>query len=227
MMRIGPVLAIVSILAASAHAAPGAEPWCGFQAGVQLGHTSLSIDRLKVNAVDPDYRVRRDVAASGVDYGLFAGYVLPLGPLRLGIEADLSSNRSEENNEDDLIDNTRFQFKETHGIGVRIGYPLAAGALLYVRVGWEAARTEFHQVDPIDPPSRAHATRTLNGTRVGLGVELALTPQWHLRADYGWTRFGRLEATETFEQDGQEQVWAQWSMKPTSYRFRLAIAYRF
>lgn len=216
-----------SLLVAGVLLTPSAQaalPWCGFQVGVQAGHSSFDVTRRAEEVWGTGFTTR-EVAASGTEFGLFVGYQMPVGPVWLGLQAEYALSGAEENTDTEAGDLSRLAFKKNHGVAFRVGYALNRNVLVFARLGWEATQAEFSHHDPDPPSTSAAATRTLNGRCFGLGADLAVSERVSLRLEYTWTKFSTLKTTEMI--DDWEMEYANWSIKPVNSRFRIAAAYRF
>lgn len=162
-----------------------------------------------------------DFKSSGGQPGLHLGYNHQLGNVIVGVEADWSMARVKASQyalgtgfqpSSSTTDQNRRQASYDYGfdnlvtLRARLGYSLgrvlvyATGGLALLRE--EQERTQYRsgvgtQLYPNGSASGSWFSETDRKTRtgytVGGGAELAVTNSWSIRADYGYTRFGKTD----------------------------------
>lgn len=171
------LLAGGAVTAALPARAQETSPFTGFRLELLGGYDNLrngsSVD------IDDDDTDDIDQSIDGFLYGVGIGYDVDLGTAVLGVEGELSDSTGEEDPGQTL--NAPFDYRANLGrdlyVGARVGFKASPRTLLYVKGGY--TNTKMNAVvtdnDPADPEDYAvSADETIDGYRVGAGVEYAL-----------------------------------------------------
>lgn len=166
----------------------------GLYAGASLGHATLANELTGTHndggSTPGTFSFSGDFADAGFTGGFFAGYGRTWGQLYVGLEADAEASNFgwEHVRVSGATGSGGRDFaaekRGGYGGGVRIGYVLANGSLLYGQAG--AVRTRFNTVyskGAIDRSDR------LDGTRYGLGAEIPASENAFVRMDYSYTHY--------------------------------------
>lgn len=189
----------------------------GFYVGGKVTRDTYS-DDINVTATDGI-----DTASFGIDSlsgdgfaaALFIGYDLEVNRWHLGIEGEYGFSGADMNFSYELNGTEEvasIEARETYGATARFGYEVMNGALVYGRAGW--VETKFRG-------NPGTSTRE-DGPRFGGGVELALSDQLSVRAEYLFTDYGNSTTTVT-----EANVTETWEESVTGEAFNLGLAVRF
>lgn len=198
---------LTTILAASISSVAIAEPFNGPYIGAQGGYDSYHVN---ATGTVTGFSGKADLGASGGNFGLFAGYGKTFGTLYLGAELEGSLNNATMKFSDNIGDNFGAKSKNTFGGDLRVGFLPSATTLLYASVG--AVRSKF------DGTGQLTGSKSLTGTRLGLGAETAISAKVTARLGWNYT-------------DYQDYKYAgggiSAKLSPTENLFRLGLAYHF
>lgn len=170
----------------------------GLYAGASLGHGTLGTELTGTHndSGGGPYDFTGDFANSGFTGGFFTGYGHTFNQVYVGLELDAEAsnlgwyhNRQTGGDSDGGRDFS-VEKRGSYGAGLRLGYVLGNGSLLYGRVG--AVRTRFN-TSYVKGGSAANwidRSDTLDGTRIGLGAEIPASDNAFIRMDYSYTRYG-------------------------------------
>ena len=161
----------------------------GAYAGVQLGHGTLQSDNSgpRPNATTTNFILDTTRAGQGFTGGVFAGYGIQANGLYIGgeAEAELSSaNWNIERSPQGRI--YSIDKKNTIGAALRLGYVFNDSVLVYVRGG--PVRSKF-DVNYRTTGTSAFDSPTLDGVRLGAGIEFAIGEKTHARLDFTQTDY--------------------------------------
>lgn len=158
---------------------------------------------------------KADLNLDGWTYGGFFGYGKTFDRLYLGGEGELGG--LELSDKTKLVGGrvTGLDGNETYGISARAGYLVTNDALVYGRVGWQ--RTNY-EVNSALAGTSVSKSDTLNGVRVGGGVEYAVTDNILARLEYNYTDYEALKYTAGG---------TAYSLQPDDSQIRVGVAYRF
>lgn len=125
----------------------------------------------------------------GLLYGGIVGYDYQIGSAVFGVEAEASGStlKASEEVEDE---SGELRAGRDLYIGARAGYAVSGEAMLYAKVGYTNARIEATYDDGEDE-FEDHAT--LDGFRVGAGLEYKITPTVHLKTEYRYSNYSNLD----------------------------------
>lgn len=167
----------------------------GFYAGAAVGHGTLATE-LQGTHFDQGtgpYDFYGEFGSTGFTGGFFAGYGHTFNRFYVGLdlEADAANFGWDHQRQTGGGGGRDFTVEKRggYGAGLRLGYALDNGALLYGRIGLVQTRFntiynkgagETHWIDRTDKP---------DGTRIGLGAELPVSPHAFVRMDYSYTEY--------------------------------------
>lgn len=166
----------------------------GLYMGASFGHDTLGTN---LTGTQKDgggtYGFAGDFAFTGFTGGVFTGYGLTFGQVYVGLEAEADAANfgwyQQRDTEGGGGRDFSVERRGSYGGGVRVGYVLPNGALLYGRVG--AVQTRFNTMYNKGASMGAWINRsdTLAGTRVGVGAEIPASENAFVRMDYSYTRY--------------------------------------
>jgi outer membrane immunogenic protein len=199
------LLAASALAAATLFSAPAMaqDTPSGFRAGVIGGLDIIRPGSTEDSDVDGD-----DQSIEGFQYGIEAGYDLPLGGAVLGIEAELSDTTGK--TRVDSTDPNFFGYGEVGTgrdiyVGARLGVPVGTGTLLYAKGGYTNARLN---VLASNGTEELEENFELDGWRLGAGVEKSIGTNTYAKVEYRYSnytdadfQFANGTTTDTFEVD--------------------------
>jgi hypothetical protein len=164
----------------------------GFYAGATMGHQALTSN---VTGIQKDKSGSSNFQgdfgdAGGVNGGAFAGWGASWGRWYGGLEATAETSTADwQHVREPTGRDFSVEKHETYGLGLRGGYQLASGTLLYLHA--DRLRTRFgtrwskgdNRSNDVDRDDR------VDGTRIGVGADLPLTRALFLRMDYSYTDY--------------------------------------
>lgn len=166
----------------------GAE-WSGLYLGAQLGHDTLNLQTQGGRDQGIDISDYSDSSSSS---GLFAGYGKSRGPWYAGVEIEYEdSNVDIYHRKSKLSSRTLDLSKgDSYGIGLRAGYQLNTGPLIYARLG--AVSTDFDVYMTVNDrtDSAYDDAPEKTGTRLGIGTDIPISDRLFARLDYTHTDYG-------------------------------------
>ncbi|MGK6354523.1 outer membrane protein [Sphingomonas sp. DT-207] len=199
------LLAASALAAATIFAAPAMaqDTPSGFRAGVIGGLDIVRPGSTEDSDVEGD-----DQSIEGFQYGIEAGYDLPLGGVVLGVEAELSDSTGKTRT--DTSDPNFFGYGEVNTgrdiyVGARLGVPVGTGTLLYAKGGYTNARLN---VAADNGTETFDENFELDGWRLGAGVEKSIGTNTYAKVEYRYSnytdadfQFANGATTDTFEVD--------------------------
>ena len=168
---------IFSGIAAPA-AAQDASTFTGPRVEAQVGWEQIQFDLA-------DYGVDDNVHDSGITYGVAIGYDAALGTnLVAGVEATLSFSSTDGEFADSSALGYTYDTGRELAVAGRLGAPVGSNALLYGKVGYTNLRVKAAS------DGATTSTRTdLDGVQVGVGTEIALTPNTYVKGEYSYSNY--------------------------------------
>jgi opacity protein-like surface antigen len=211
-------------------AAPPVDPEFlrGVYAGAHLGHGSVqsALSATHFHSGPPAYNdpLQADFGASGMTSGVYLGYGHTFNRVYLGLELDAEPSQAQWKHDRVTSGSGGRDFSvrklESYGASLRAGYVLANGAMVYGRYG--AVNTQFNTQYQRGSSGLVDRDDTLEGTRVGFGVELPVNKSAFWRLDYSVTQYA---ATPGFSTPGGTPDVV--SMTNREDLFRLGFGVRF
>jgi outer membrane protein W len=167
----------------------------GLYMGADLGHDTLGtkLTGTQLDSGGGPYDFTGDFAHSGFTGGVFAGYGYTYKQFYVGLEMDAEASNfgwyQERNTEGGGGRDFSAEKRGSYGGGLRLGYVLPNGSLLYGRIG--AVQTRFNTMynKGANLGAWINRTDTLPGTRFGLGAEIPASQNTFVRMDYSYTRY--------------------------------------
>ncbi|HUW27407.1 MAG TPA: outer membrane beta-barrel protein [Sulfuriferula sp.] len=177
----------------------------GFYAGAKVGHGSLTT---RLDAIHNDgggagcsnCAFTGDFGKLGGTWGFFAGYGWTFNRVYLGLDLEAESSNTQWFNNRDSSGGGRdvsVQKKGSYGAGVRLGYVLNNGSLLYARAG--QVRTRFNTLYVKGNNAAAWVDRddVLKGNRLSIGAEVPAYRNLFVKMEYAVTNYGDYGFTTT------------------------------
>jgi outer membrane immunogenic protein len=213
------IAGIVGLFALAQVGAAEAQPynWTGFYAGANAGYASGSSDTVSLlnqsppspGALEVNSHWSPTLHPNGFSGGMQAGYNRQWGSWVFGGELDMNSFATSDQKTDTNVYpgfapttytiHTKVDTDWLFTLRPRIGWA-ANNWLFYVTGG--LAVTDMHANWRINDMSgnfeSASASATRAGGIVGGGIEIGLTPQWSLKAEYLYMSFGSISANSVF-----------------------------
>jgi opacity protein-like surface antigen len=170
----------------------------GLYAGASLGHdtvgTKLTGTQKDSNGTLGPFAFTGDFANAGFAGGFFAGYGWTHKQFYAGLELDAEAANfgwyhervagSGGGGRDFSVEK-----RGSYGAGVRVGYVLDNGSLLYGRIGLVQARFNTVYNKGANANSWIDRSDTQGGTRIGLGAEIPASQNTFVRMDYSYTTY--------------------------------------
>lgn len=199
------LLAASALAAATLFSAPAMaqDVPSGFRVGVIGGLDIVRPGSTEDSDVEGD-----DQSIEGFQYGVEAGYDLPLGGAVLGVEAELSDSTGKTRT--NTSDPNFFGYGEVGTgrdiyVGARLGVPVGTGTLAYVKGGYTNARLN---VVADNGTTTLDENFELDGWRLGAGVEKSIGRNTYAKLEYRYSnytdadfQFANGATTDTFEVD--------------------------
>ena len=177
--------------------APAVADFAGYYIGAQFGNAALLSDNEGARSGGTEVDIIR--GSHGPVAGAFAGYGVMRDRLYAGIEVEADVSGANWNIERDP-DGRIFSAERNYSAAVsaRLGWRFGDSALIYGRVG--AVRAQF-EIPYETSGAAVHSKETVNGLRVGAGMEVALGSRTHLRLDYALTDYDRYDVVYSTNSD--------------------------
>lgn len=123
-----------------------------------------------------------------VGYGVGVGYDMQMGGAVIGVEGEFSDSDTRDCIGSTTVADPRLCLKSGRDLyaGARIG-AVMSGALVYGKVGYTNARGKFTSDDGTDEITLAKTD--LDGVRVGGGVELPVSSNSFIKAEYRYSNY--------------------------------------
>lgn len=194
------LLAAASALAVSAPAyaqdgdATFTGPWVAGLVGYDNNRAGSDVD---AEDEEDDF----DDGISGVNYGVGAGFDFAAGGLVVGVEGEYMESEADTNY--DLDDDVGLGVANLDAgrdmyIGARLGARLGSNAMIYAKGGYTNAK---YNVLTSDGTTDTDTDIELDGWRAGAGVEVAVTENAFIKAEYRYSNYtsGDVEFTDGTE----------------------------
>ena len=187
------ILAAGTAIAAAVPAlAQDASPadFSGLRVGAEVGYDHLRSG----SSEDVDNTRNLKQSLDGIEYGVVAGYDVPVGQrLRIGAEASYAgSSASWDNNNGvpNVFNLGRVKADRDIYVGGRIGYVTSPRMMVYVKGGYTNQRFNYEGTDGTTDLNQRLDT---DGYRVGAGVEYALSRNGYIGAEYRYSNYSKGE----------------------------------
>jgi len=210
-------ISVLSALICAAVAVPASaqettDDWTGAYIGAVGGYESITFDA--------DEEIWGEDAGSESDdgflFGANLGYDFDTGSAVIGIEAEVTGSQVEESATDiDVVgDELKLEAGRDLYVGARAGFKASDNVLVYAKGGYTNAKAIVSYDDGTEEIFRE--SDTLDGFRVGAGVETRFDGGFRLRGEYRYADYG--EYTYEGETSG---------ISVSKHQFVLGIAYGF
>lgn len=130
--------------------------------------------------------------ASGVTYGIGAGYDVRAGNAIFGVEAEASDSTADRTVTGAVIagDSLRVRAGRDLYIGGRAGVGIGGNSLVYVKAGYTNARFRADYDDGTAATASDFTSRTnLDGIRAGVGAQIGVGSNAYLRTEYRYSNY--------------------------------------
>lgn len=181
--------AMLAAAPAMAQAVEDDSPFTGFRAQAVGGYDSVRAG----SSVDDDVAIDNDQSADGILYGAAVGYDVDLGGVIIGPEAEFAMSNADTDFEDGDFEGFGFGNVSADRdiyLGARVGAKVGENALAYVKGGYTNAKLDIRSNDGT---TEFDNDIDLDGYRVGGGVELALSQNMFVNAEYRYSNYSRAE----------------------------------
>ena len=188
---------IATLLAGAAFAAamPAAaqaqenSPFTGLRVQGVTGYDSVRAG----SSVDDDANVDNDQSAEGIIYGAAVGYDIDMGGVVVGPEAEFTFSSADTDFENGDFEGFGFgnvSAERDLYLGARVGARVGENALAYVKGGYSNATFNTRNNDGTTEFRDGY---DVDGYRLGGGVEVALSQNMFLNAEYRYSNYSRAE----------------------------------
>ncbi|WP_395612614.1 outer membrane protein [Allosphingosinicella sp.] len=130
--------------------------------------------------------------ASGVTYGVGAGYDFRSGNAIFGVEAEASDSTADRSVTGAVIagDSLRVRAGRDLYVGGRVGVGVGGNSLIYAKAGYTNARFRADYDDGTVATVNDFAQRTnLDGIRAGVGAQIGVGSRAYLRTEYRYSNY--------------------------------------
>ncbi|HET8613408.1 MAG TPA: porin family protein [Sphingomonas sp.] len=168
------ILAIPFALAAAAPAAAQTAPFTGAHVDGIIGW-----DRLQNNGHNDDIMYGLN---AGYDFGTRSGTIF-------GVEAEIADSNNKSCYGAETVADPRVCAKAARDIyvGGRIGKVITPRTMIYAKAGYTNARVKLTSDDGTGQTTLGHSD--LDGIRLGVGAEYALSPNSFVKAEYRYSNY--------------------------------------
>lgn len=168
-------------------APPPAPPAEGVFSGPRVG-AILGYDKLQPGSSEDSDIAGDDEGADGLLYGGEIGYDWQRGRLVFGAEAEIAGSTAKVGNPARAnLGFGRVKAGRDLYVGGRIGTTLSPTTLVYAKAGYTNARIDL---TASDGTTETGGHFNLDGYRLGLGVERALSPRTYAKIEYRYSNYG-------------------------------------
>jgi outer membrane immunogenic protein len=171
-------------------------PWVAGLVGYDNTRAGSDVDD---DTTDDDF----DDGINGVNYGIGAGFDFAMGGVVLGVEGEWME--SEASSQYDRSDDTGLGIDSLSTgrdlyVGGRVGFLVGKNAMIYGKGGYTNAKYNILASDDL---TDTRANFKLDGWRAGAGVEVAVTNNLFVKAEYRYSNYtdGEVEAPNGVESD--------------------------
>jgi outer membrane immunogenic protein len=145
------------------------------------------------SSVDDDADVDNDQSAEGIIYGAAVGYDIDMGGVVVGPEAEFTFSSADTDFEDGDFEGFGFgnvSAERDLYLGARVGAKVGESALAYVKGGYTNATFNTRNNDGTTEFRDGY---DVDGYRIGGGVEVALSRNMFLNAEYRYSNYSEAE----------------------------------
>jgi opacity protein-like surface antigen len=179
-----------------------ARDFAGLYAGAQLGHGLLQSDNTGPRPDDgaPTFTLVATRAGQGFTGGGYVGYGFQANRFYLGGEAEAELSSVDWNVERSPVGRIySAQKTSTAGLGLRAGYVVNNNVLIYARAGMVRSNFDF---DYSFRGAEVSQSTSLDGVRIGGGIEFAVSEKMNVRLDYTQTEYDANAVNYGLGEDG-------------------------
>ncbi|MGN6376513.1 MAG: outer membrane protein [Sphingomonas sp.] len=164
-------------------------PFNGFRIGAVAGWDGLR------PGSGPDSSISDGNGANGFLYGADVGYDHQMGKLVLGVDGEVDGSTAKATNnpvDTAALGYGRVKTGRDFYVGGRVGYTVAPTTMLYAKAGYTNARLDLTASDGTTETGNHY---NLDGYRLGVGLEQALSSRAYAKLEYRYSNYGdaRLE----------------------------------
>lgn len=164
-------------------------PFTGLRVQGVTGYDSVRAG----SSVDDDTNVDNDQSAEGIIYGAAVGYDIDMGGVVIGPEAEFTFSSADTDFENGDFEGFGFgnvSAERDLYLGARVGAKVGESALAYVKGGYTNATFNTRNNDGTTEFRDGY---DVDGYRIGGGVEVALSQNMFLNAEYRYSNYSRAE----------------------------------
>lgn len=198
--------------------------WASFYIGAGIGPDTVNFSK-HATVNNPDTRVldNESLAGRGVFVTAFGGYAWNCQQLYLAGEANVNSSslESESANIELLhhtVSHTAIKIKHNFGLSILPGFLLTDKTLFYGRIGWVQGYLKINSSDS----TLRNSSTTLNGYRLGLGVEQTVYNRFAVRLE--WSQLNYDDTTINVLDGTTRKISNIWAR---TNQFEFGVDYRF
>lgn len=172
--------------AVPASAQENAEDWTGANIGVLAGYESVTFDAAE-EIWGEDAGSQSD---DGFQFGASLGFDFDAGPAVIGLEAEVSGSQVEESVTGIDVEGDQLKLEAGRDlyVGARAGFKASDTVLVYAKGGYTNAKAVLRYHDGTEEIFRE--SDTLDGFRVGAGLETRFKGGFRLRGEYRFSDYG-------------------------------------
>jgi opacity protein-like surface antigen len=173
---------------------PAQNDWGGLYLGTQLSHGATHTHTFGVRGAAGTDDANFGHEAMGL--GLFAGFGTTYNRWYFGLEGEIDQTDRNFSHIKSKDSAPSFSFSENRsvGVGIRGGYQLASGALLYARLGKVSGAFDVNYQVVDELPAAVADQPTLSGDRYGIGTDIPVSDNMFVRMDYSYTNYSTYTA---------------------------------
>ncbi|OZA92096.1 MAG: autotransporter outer membrane beta-barrel domain-containing protein [Erythrobacter sp. 34-65-8] len=164
-------------------------PFTGLRVQAVTGYDSVTAG----SDDDDDINDNNDQTADGILYGAAVGYDIDFGGVVVGPEAEFTFSSADTDFNDGDFENFGFgnvSAERDLYLGARIGAKVGENALAYVKGGYTNATFDIRSNDGTREFREGYDT---DGYRIGGGVEVALSQNMFINAEYRYSNYSKAE----------------------------------
>ena len=207
------IATLFSTIALQAQAGESGSAFNGAYAGVLAGYENFNLKNSTTGlGVLNGFSTSGNYGASGKTGGIFAGYGKEFGKFYLGAEAEATLGNAEgKTNISTPIGYiySDAKHKNDYGVSIRPGFLVSDNTLIYTRIGF--IRSAFDD-------KAVNDKFNLNGLRLGLGTEFAVSSNINARFDWVYTNYQSYSYSDAY-QISKSDI--------NSNAFRIGVSYHF
>lgn len=164
-------------------------PFTGFRAQGVVGYDVMQAG----SSTDDERPFENDESAEGVIYGASVGYDIDMGGLVVGPEAEFTFSSTDvtlEDGDEEGFGLGNVSAERDLYLGARVGARVGDSALAYVKGGYTNAT---FNTSVMSGANRFNEGFDTDGYRLGAGVEVALSQNMFVNAEYRYSNYSEAE----------------------------------